>query len=38
MYFKKHAMCFQENSVVEYVNGYLKVMIFRTKYDNLCIH
>ena len=29
-------MCFQENSVVEYTfDDYLKVIIFRTKYDNL---
>ena len=35
MYFNKYAMCFQENSVVEYptFDDYLKVIIFRTKYN-----
>ena len=39
MYFNKYAMCFQENSVVENtLDDYLKVIIFRTKYDSLSIH
>ena len=40
MYFNKYAMCIQENSVVYRIlfDDYLKVIIFRTKYDNLFIH